>query len=189
MKKAIKNFKNMQIVSIVIMFIMAIVGGLLFKFDTLSQRNLSIIFGAMFIVDGLFALIKYLYDGINSKIYALDVIACVIGVILGAFLIINKTNITKSIGICFGIWMIAKGVFNGIHGIKFMNSKEEIYPLVLFMSALMLIMGVLSIINPFNTFMLITKLISLFMAVYGILQVLLCLLFRKRAEQVLKIYS
>lgn len=189
MKKAINNFKNMQIVSVIIMLILAVVGVLLFKFDTMSQRNLSIIFGVIFILDGLYSLIKYLYDGVKSKIYAIDIIACVVGVILGAFLIINKVNITKSIGIVYGIWMIAKGVFNGIYGIKFMNSHEEIYPLVLFMAALMLIMGILVIINPFKTFMLITKLIALFTAVYGVLQTLLCLLFRKRAKQVLEIYS
>lgn len=189
MKKAINNFKKMQIVSIVVMLILAVVGGLLFKFDKMSQPNLSIIFGVIFIIDGLFSLIKYLYDGIKSKVYAMDIIVCVIGVILGIFSIINKSNITKSIGITYGIWMIVKGVFNGIHGIKFMNSKEEIYPLVLFIAALMLIMGILVIINPFSTFMLITKLISLFTAVYGVLQSILCLLFRKRAEQVLKIYS
>ena len=189
MKKAINNFKKMQVVSIVVMILIAVAGGLLFKFDTMSQRNLSIVFGVIFIIDGLFSLIKYLYDGIKSKIYAMDIIVCVIGVILGVFSIINKSNITKIIGITYGIWMIAKGVFNGIHGIKFMNSKEEIYPLVLFMAALMLIMGILVVINPFNMFMLITKLIALFTAVYGVLQILLCLLFRKRAEQVLKIYS
>ena len=188
-RKSIKNFKIFQIVSIVFMFMIAIVGGILFEFDLLPQRNLSIIFGVLFLVDGLFSLIKYLYDGIDSKVYAMEVIASVIGIILGLFSLINKTNITKIIGITFGIWLLAKGILNGLHALKFKKENEEIYPLITFISILIIAMGIISIFHPFATFMLITKLIALFTAVYGILQVLVCLLFRKRAEQVLKIYS
>lgn len=189
MKKAINNFKQFQIVSIIFMFMLVIVGGLLFKFDMLSQRNLSIIFGAVFIVDGLFSLIKYLYDGINSKVYVSEIIVSVMGIILGIFSLINKTNITKIIGITFGIWLLSKGIINGLHALKFRKENEEIYPLITFISVLILIMGIISIFHPFSTFILITKLMALFTAVYGILQVLVSLLFRKRAKQVLKIYS
>lgn len=189
MKQSINNFKQFQIASIIFMFILVIVGGLLFEFDMLSQRNLSIIFGAVFIVDGLFSLIKYLYDGISSKVYVSEIVVSVVGIILGVFSLINKTNITKIIGVTFGIWLLAKGIINGLHAFKFRKVNEEIYPLVTFISVLIIIMGIISIFHPFSTFILITKLMALFTAVYGILQILVSLLFRKRAEQVLKIYS
>ena len=189
MKVTIKNFKQFQIVVIIFMFILAIVGGILFEFDTIAQRDLSIIFGSMFLVDGLFSLIKYLYDGIKSKVYAMEVVVSVVGVILGIFSLINKTKITKVIGITYGIWLLAKGLITLLHGIKFKKENEEIFPLVTFISILIIVMGLISIFHPFATFILITKLMALFTAVYGILQVLVCLLFRKRAEQVLKIYS
>ena len=175
MTESIRNFKKVLIMNIVLMAIIAGAGMLLFIFSDLSTRIIALITGVIFILDGLFCLIKYLYDGFDSKIYTTEIIKCVLNVIFGIFCVFYTKNIINFIGIIFGLWMLVNAIFNGLYGIKFVQEKEEIFPLVLFISALMLVMSIISIVNPFKTFMVITKLISLFIIVYGIFQVLLCL--------------
>ena len=50
-------------------------------------------------------------------------------------------------------------------------------------------MGVVVIINPFSSFMLATKLTGYFLIATSLLDVMYCLLFKKRAKQLLKIFE
>ena len=93
------------------------------------------------------------------------------------------------IGVFFGIWLIGSGVMKCIYTYKFMKFNEEIYPLVGFISILMIIMGIVVLTNPFDSFMLITKLIGIFMVCYGLFDAMYISLFKKRAKNLLKIFE
>ena len=61
--------------------------------------------------------------------------------------------------------------------------------LVGFISILMIIMGIVVLINPFSSFMLITKLIGIFTVCYGLFEAMYISLFKKRAKNLLKIFE
>ena len=67
--------------------------------------------------------------------------------------------------------------------------QESIYPLTLFIGLLMIIMGIITLINPFKGFMLVTKLIGIFLICSGLLDAMVCNLFRQRAKNILHIFE
>lgn len=70
-----------------------------------------------------------------------------------------------------------------------MKAQEDIYPLTSFIAILMIVMGVLAAINPFKTFMLITRLIGLFLICSGVFDAMINMLFRQRAKNIMKIFN
>ena len=77
----------------------------------------------------------------------------------------------------------------GYYTFKFLKNNEEIYPLFLIMSILVIVMGIFSIFNPFGSFMLITRLISIFLVVGSVLELMAASLFKKRSKYILKIFE
>ena len=70
-----------------------------------------------------------------------------------------------------------------------MKNNEEIYPLVGFIAVLLVIMGLSTIINPFSGFMIITKLIGIFLICASLFEGMVCSLFKKRAQSILDIFE
>ena len=70
-----------------------------------------------------------------------------------------------------------------------MKKQEDIFPLVTFIAILSFVMGLLVLFNPFEMFMLITRLIGLFMICSGLFEIMTCMLFRKRAKYILDMFK
>jgi uncharacterized membrane protein HdeD (DUF308 family) len=70
-----------------------------------------------------------------------------------------------------------------------MKKQEDIYPLVTFISILFLALGVIAFINPFKLFMVISRLVGLFIICAGLLEIMICMLFRKRAKYILNMFK
>ena len=58
-----------------------------------------------------------------------------------------------------------------------------------FIAILSFVMGLLVLFNPFEMFMLITRLIGLFMICSGLFEIMTCMLFRKRAKYILDMFK
>ena len=54
---------------------------------------------------------------------------------------------------------------------------------------LFVVMGVLSIINPFKSFMIVTRLISIFLVVGSVFELMSASLFKRRSKNILKIFE
>lgn len=200
MNKVIKRFENMMFSSLLMVFFNVLVGLVLIFFNDFSTKINYVIVGSFILVNGLFYIIRYLYDGLGNKFFAIDLITGVISVLLGIFTFINLKyrlletddfvlTIDKVMGIVFGIWLIVGFIEKIFYGIKFMKVNEEIFPLITFISVLFLVMGVIVIFNPFKAFMLISRLIGLFMVCAGLFESMVCMLFRRRSKYILKIFE
>ena len=200
MNKVIKRFENMMFSSLLMVFFNVLVGLVLIFFNDFSTKINYVIVGSFILVNGLFYIIRYLYDGLGNKFFAIDLIIGVISVLLGIFTFINLKyrlletddfvlTIDKVMGIVFGIWLIVGFIEKIFYGIKFMKVNEEIFPLITFISVLFLVMGVIVIFNPFKAFMLISRLIGLFMVCAGLFESMVCMLFRRRSKYILKIFE
>lgn len=200
MNKVIKRFENMMFSSLLMVFFNVLVGLVLIFFNDFSTKINYVIVGSFILVNGLFYIIRYLYDGLGNKFFAIDLITGVISVLLGIFTFINLKyrlletddfvlTIDKVMGIVFGIWLIVGFIEKIFYGIKFMKVNEEIFPLITFISVLFLVMGVIVIFNPFKAFMLISRLIGLFMVCAGLFESMVCMLFRRRAKNILKVFE
>lgn len=189
MDKVSKRFKKMMDISSVVSLAGVILGILMLVFPDTSTKIFMVCLGALMIFEGIFAIIKYLYDGLGSRIFASELITGVASVILGVFTIFNPFTPLEIIGILVGIWLIIMGLDKFYYGVRFAKVSEEISPLVFVLSILIILMGILTMFNPFKAFMLITRLIGLFVICEGLFEVMICRLYRKRGLDIIKIFE
>lgn len=189
MNKVIKRFNMLMNSSILMLVLDLIVGILLVVKTDFVTKICAVLIGAIMLVHGLFNLVRYFYDGLGNRFFFPELISGVVAIILGIFSILNVTDTLAVLGIVFGIWVIVCGLEKFYYALKFMKNKEEIYPLIMFISILFIVMGILTIFNPFSSFMIITKLIGLFICASALLDIMNCMLFKRRAINLLKLFD
>ena len=186
-----KRFKKFQLFSMLVAVFSLIVGCIFLGFeDQLLADVYIVVIGCLVVIAGLFSLVKYFYDGLANDVYKFEIVNGIALLILGAFMLIGDfEDLYSIIGIFFGIYYLLIGIMKGYYTFKFLKNNEEIYPLFLIMSILVIVMGILSIFNPFGSFMLITRLISIFLVVGSVLELMAASLFKKRSKYILKIFE
>ena len=189
MNKVIEKFNKIMNISILMLIIDIAVGVLLIASTSFATKIAAVVVGCLFLIRGIYFLIRYIYDGLGIRIFATDLIVGVASIIIGLFTIFNTYETVKIIGIMYGIYLLVNGCNKLYYAIKFMKVNEEIYPLVTFITILYIVMGIVVIINPFKTFMLITRLIGYFIIASSLLDIIYSLLFKKRAKSILKLFT
>lgn len=190
MDKVEKRFGTFQLLSIFVALFGLIMSGILLFFEEhISMLLYGKVMASVMIVYGLSSLVKYFYDGIANDVYKFEIVEGIALLIIGLFMFFAEMNVFDTIGIFCGIFYLIIGSMKGFYTYKFMKNNEDIFPLTLIMTILFLVMGVLSIFNPFNSFMIITRLVTVFLLVGSILELLMASLFRKRAKYILKIFE
>ena len=189
MNKIIDRFNKIMNVSLLLVIMDIIVGFIFIRYAELSSKLMIVILGCYILIHGLFDLIRYFYDGLGNRIFHFDLVNGIFDSLVGLVAILFPTKTLTVVGVFFGIWLIYNGLSKLFYTYKFMKFNEEIYPLVGFISILMIIMGIVVLINPFSSFMLITKLIGIFTVCYGLFEAMYISLFKKRAKNLLKIFE
>lgn len=184
-----KRFGILLLISMAMVLIDAMVGVSLFVFVDLSSKISSVILGSLILIHGLFYLIRYVYDGLGNRFFAVNLVCGVAAIILGIFMYVNPFDKLSTMGIMFGIWMFITAAEKLFYGIKFIKGHDEIAPLVTFISVLLFVMGILSIVNPFSAFMLISRLIGIFVVCYALFEIMVSRLFLSRGKEVLKLFD
>ena len=189
MEKVLKRFNLMLNFSILMLVLDIVVGVLFVLVADLSTKIVTIMLGMLIFIHGLFSLLRYVYDGLGNRIFFVDLISFVAYIILGIFTVFNPYGTLEVLGILFGIKLLITGLEKVYYGIKFMRSHEEIYPLILIISILLVVSGILSIVNPFESFMLITKVVGIFMICSALFNAMFYMLLKKRAKNVLDLFE
>ena len=189
MNKVAQRFKKMMFASMGIFLLDIIVGILFFMYPEFSTKVYSVIIGALILIHGLFYLIRYIYDGLGKKVFNVDVIFGVAAIILGIFSIFNPMDGLTIYLLLFGIGICIIGLEMLCYGVMFMKKHEETFPLITLMSILVIVMGSLAIINPFEDFILTSRLVSYFAIATGLLGCLYSNLFKRRANAILDMYK
>lgn len=190
MEKVEKRFGTFQILSMLVAVFGLIMGLILLFFEkNISMTLYGKVISCIIVLYGLNSLVKYFYDGFANDVYKFEIVQGIALLILGLFMFFANMNVFNTIGKFFGIFYLLVGAMKGYYTYKFMKNNEDIFPLLLIMSILFVVMGVLSIVNPFNFFMIITRVVTIFLLVGSVLEVLIANLFKKRAKYILKIFE
>ena len=166
-----------------------VVGGLLVFYTELASTLAVVIAGCLILIHGIFALIDYFYVGMLFKFLKYKYIPGLLLILLGIIVILNPIPTINLLGVGIGVWLLVIGVENLVYAIRLWNNKEDIASLILFIAVFAMLMGVLVIINPFDKFMLVTKLAGIFIVANGILDIVKILLFKKRAKNIMQIFK
>ena len=184
------RFKKFQFLSLFVALFGLIVGIVLIAFKSyITPQVLNMVLAAVICIGGLSSILKYFYDGFANRVYKSEIISGLAMLIVGCFMFCTyKDNYLLTIGIYFGIYTILSGFAKSYYTYKFLKANEDIFALYLMISILFVVMGILSIFNPFG-FMEITYLVSIFLIVCSVFDMMGASLFKKRAKHILKIFE
>ena len=101
----------------------------------------------------------------------------------------SPSNTLKAIGIVFALWILVIGLVKCYYTYKLMKNDDEIYPLLAFIALLDIIMGIVTLINPFKSFMIISKAVAIFVICYSLVEGVYLSLVKKRSQQILKMFE
>ena len=189
MSKVETRFKSLMLISFIMVFINVMVGALLTFYLNLSTKVVAVIIGTVILLQGLFYFIRYLYDGLGRKVFAVDLIVAVVDIVLGAFMIFFDFTSISHIGIVFGMHLIGAAVEKGYYAVKLRNGVDSSYPLLCVISILLVVMGVLVMVNPFKDFILASKMSGMFMVCSGVFDGMICKLFFDKTKSFLKLFK
>ena len=185
-----RRFKKFQLLSMMVSLFSLIVGLVLIKLsEYVTPINICLGLAGIILVNALCSLVKYLYDGFANNVYKIEIVSGLAMLVLGIFMLFTKAeNAYMVLGTYFGIYCLLSSLVKGYYTYKFLKENEDIFALYLIISILFVVMGVLSIFNPFK-FMEVTYLVSIFLVVVSVFDLMAASLFKKRSKYILKIFE
>lgn len=185
------NRKIFNVISIssILGDILLLILGLYFAFNPETQASLmGYMFGLALLIVGIYNSIKYIINFSKNKLFITNLIYGVLSIIIGIFILFNPFSIANIISIMIGLWLIMSSLFNGALVWQLKKHKEEIWVLSLTITTLSLILGILVLINPFHSYLLLTAFVGILVSCYSAINILQQLLFRRRVNEIIKIF-
>ena len=183
MSKEINKYLNL---SIVMSILFVILGVFLVVLPESSINTIAYMLASFLLVYGTFNFIDSFT--INPIFFFMKMASSAISIILGIVIFLNPDIFKNLIPIALGIFFIISGAFSS--RISFIiKDIDNSYILSLFTSILMIICGVVLIINPGNTALVITTLIGIILIVYSVSAIVDMFVFKSRVKEIDKYFS
>lgn len=179
------DFKNITLGSIILNVLFLAIACFMYLNHSVTEMVAGIIIGICFILFGVLDIYEYLTRKINP-LYSWRIIAGVLFIILGIFIMANPFKITKILTFALGIYLIIEAIFKVMDALKLKACKYEAWSLVLVTSIILLILGVFIAINPMASMYLIEA-ASLFIILSCILEIANLLMFYSRSKEIVKL--
>ena len=183
MIKKINEYINL---SIILSVLFMIVGILLIVWPKASLDTFAYVIGTIMIIYGIYSFIDSF--SINPALCLFQMTNSILSFLLGICVFLNPSIFESILPIALGIFFIISGAFSS--RISFIiKDIDNSYILSLFTSILMIICGVVLIINPGNTALVITTLIGIILIVYSISAIVDMFVFKSRVKEIDKYFS
>ena len=172
MREFLIKIKNLSLITIAAGFIIGIV--LLVRPDETVQF-ISILCGVTVIMLGIGAWIYY-FTKFKSTILA---ILGTLAVIAGIILCVRYRSIVSAVIFLFGVFVLVEGIVDLISAIDAKRNDLKSWIVSVIMSAVTIILGLLVIINPFDSVMVLTQLLGAGLIVYAVMDLISFIQIRK----------
>lgn len=165
MKDFFVKLKNLSLITITAGLVIGVL--LLFQPDKTVQL-VSIMCGITVISLGVGAWISY-FTKVKSTILA---ILGSLAIILGIVLCVKYKSIISVVLLLFGIFVLISGIVDLVSAIDAKRNDLKSWLLSLIMAAASIIMGLLVIINPFNSMLILTRILGASLIVYAVMDLI-----------------
>lgn len=164
--------KNLSVITMIASFITGII---LIAKPEQSVQFICIIFGAVMILLGIGSLVSYFT---KMKFTLLAVIG-ILTIIIGAMICVRYERLVSAVIFLFGLFVTVSGVVDFVSALdaRKNNLKSWIFSLV--MSIGVTILGLIVLINPFDSAILLTRLLGLSLLIYTMLDLITFIQVRK----------
>lgn len=166
------KLKNLSLITIVAGLIIGIV--LLLKPDETVQI-VSILCGATVILLGAGAWISYFAKMQSTVLAILGTLAIISGIVI----CVKYKSIITVVLFLFGIFVLVSGVVDFISAIDARRNDLKSWLVSLLMSVVTIILGIIVIVNPFDSVMVLTRLLGISLVIYAVMDFITFIQVRK----------
>lgn len=163
-----KDFKKSYCVASVVYIIFGLV---LLLWPDLSLQTLCYVLGTMFIVFGLTHIVLYFIKDRMTSILQMDLVSGVYGIAAGIFVLVKPRLVIELLPFFAGILMILGAVIKLQNALDLKRLMFGRWYLALAAAAVMLGLGIILVLNPFETMRVIVILMGAGMLVDGLVNI------------------
>lgn len=175
MREILIRIKNLSLITIAAGFIIGII--LLVRPDE-SVEFISILCGATVIMLGVGAWISYFTKFRSTFLAILGTLAVVAGIIL----CVKYRSIISAVLFLFGIFVLVGGVVDLVSALEARKNDLKSWIISVVMAVITIVLGLLVIINPFNSVMALTRILGAGLIVYAVMDLITFIQIRKMVK-------
>ena len=195
MKKNKKNQNNLKNIinknfnaTIISSFVTCFLGILLFFKAENTLKTISYIIGIFLLVAGIATIVKVIIVDKNERMYFnTSFMTGIFSSIIGFVLLINPTLLTSILPFCIGVWMIISGAMKIQTSLVLKESDDKVWWKIMIFAVVVLVLGLLLIINPFGSAVIVTKIIGISLVIYSIADIVGTFMLKKEVKDTVKI--
>ena len=161
-----------------------ILGVLLLVASEATIISISYIIGSIFVLLGVFGIIRYIRTFNSSDRNELDLIYGIVTVMLGLLVISNPKAIAGIIPFILGIIIIISSAAKLHYAFQLKSDQNDLWKSTLIISILTTICGIILLFNPFAGAVVITKLVGSIIVVYSVLDIISSITIRNNVVKI-----
>ena len=188
MKEHKKAFNALTLGAIALDILIFILGAYFIAKPTTSANIIGYVFGILLIIVGIYNIIKFIVNMGTNKFFLIEIISGILTIIAGIFMVYNPFSLANITTIGVGIWLIISATIKGAIALQFKKFNEETWMLSLIIAVITLILGILIIVNPFESYIVLAVYVGVMVCVYAAMDIVQQILFRKRVKEIVKIF-
>lgn len=144
MKKLLMEIKKYSLIGAIVL---AVLGVLLIAAPGKMLRYTAFVIGGVCIACGVYAIISYIVNKASSFVLTLGIISTITGIVICA----AYRQIVSIIIFILGIILLAGGVVDLVNSVYVAVSRRRSWILTVILSVASIVLGIISITNPFDT--------------------------------------
>ena len=188
MKEHKKAFNALTLGAIALDILIIILGAYFIAKPTTSASIIGYVFGILLIIVGFYNIIKFIVNMGTNKFFLIEIISGILTILAGVFMVYNPFSLANITTIGVGIWLIVSATIKGAIALQFKKFNEETWMLSLIIAVITLILGILIIVNPFESYIVLAVYVGVMVCVYAAMDIVQQILFRKRVKEIVKIF-
>lgn len=165
MKKLLTEIKKYSLIGAIVL---AVLGVLLIAAPGKMLRYTAFIIGGVCIACGVYAIISYIVNKASSFILTLGIISTITGIVICA----AYRQIVSIIIFILGIILLAGGVVDLVNSVYVAVSRRRSWILTVILSIASIVLGIISITNPFDTQEKIVQFVGAGLVVFAVVDII-----------------
>lgn len=186
--KDIKSAFNLITIGSILMDILIIILGIFFVSNpTVGLESALLLIGIILLVSGIYSIIKYIVN--PRSFFKFELLYGILSIIAGLFAVFKPFGVATLIVVLVGIWLIISSVVKLVMAIELRKLKEDTWVFDLTVSALTILLGILILVNPFSSYIILSTYVGVMMMIYAAMDIVEQFFIRRRANTIMKFFS
>lgn len=165
MKKLLTEIKKYSLIGAIVL---AVLGVLLIAAPGKMLRYTAFIIGGVCIACGVYAIISYIVNKASPFVLTLGIISTITGIVICA----AYRQIVSIIIFILGIILLAGGVVDLVNSVYVAVSRRRSWILTVILSVASIVLGIISITNPFDTQEKIVQFVGAGLVVFAVVDII-----------------